>query len=91
MHTSGDQQQQQYLVDPAERGHVHSLPPDGTGAPDTGRVLTGTAVDDGVDQHLQGVLERREGGGVQIRGELLYYRLRMVSHQHGLQMDTRYS
>ena len=50
-----------YLVDPAERRHVHRLPPHNAGTADTGGVLTGSAVDDGVDQDLQGVLRGRNG------------------------------
>ena len=45
-----------YLVDSTQRGHIHGLPPDCAGTTDTGGVLPGAAVDDGVDQHLQGVL-----------------------------------
>lgn len=46
-----------YLVDSSERGHVHSLSPHCSGSTDTGGVFTGTAVNDGVHQHLQGVLK----------------------------------
>ena len=49
-----------YLVDSAERGHIHSLPPDGTGTTDTGGVLTGSTVDDGVHQNLEGVLQQED-------------------------------
>lgn len=45
-----------YLVDSAEGRHIHSLPPDGTGTADTGGVLTGSTVDDGVHQDLKGIL-----------------------------------
>lgn len=48
-----------YLVDSTERRHIHSLPPDGTSATDTGGILSGSAVDDGVDQDLEGVLGRK--------------------------------
>lgn len=48
-----------YLVDSAKRRHVHSLPPDGTSTTDTGGVLTGPAVDDGIDQDLQRILETK--------------------------------
>ena len=47
-----------YLVDSAQWGHVHSLPPHGTSATDTGGVLTGSTVDDGVHQDLEGILEK---------------------------------
>lgn len=45
-------QQPNSLVDATQWGHVNSLTSDGTGTSDTGGVLTGSAVDDGVDQHL---------------------------------------
>lgn len=45
-----------YLVDSPEGGHVHSLPPDGTCSTNTGGILTGPAVDDGIDQDLEGIL-----------------------------------
>lgn len=45
-----------YLVDSPEGGHIHSLPPDGTCTTNTGGVLTGPAVDDGIDQDLEGIL-----------------------------------
>lgn len=46
------------LVDAAERGHIDGLAADGTGGTDTGGVFTGTAVDDGVNSDLDGVLVR---------------------------------
>ena len=49
------------LVDAPKRGDINGLTTDGTGATDTGGVLTGAGVDDGVHQHLQGVLKREEG------------------------------
>lgn len=50
-----------YLVDTAQGGNVHSLSTDCTSAADTGRVLAGSRVNDGVNQDLQGVLlEDRE-------------------------------
>lgn len=45
-----------YLVDSTEGGHIHGLPPDGTSTTDTSGVLTGSAVDDGIHQDLEGVL-----------------------------------
>ena len=45
------------LVHTPQGGHIDGLATDGTGTTDTGGVLTGSGVDDGVDQHLQGVLE----------------------------------
>lgn len=45
-----------YLVDPAEWGHIHSLSPDRSSSADTGGVFTWAAVNDGVHQNLQGVL-----------------------------------
>lgn len=45
-----------YLVDSTEGRHIHSLPPDGTGTTDTGGVLTGSTVDDGIHQDLEGIL-----------------------------------
>lgn len=43
-------------VDAAQRGHIHRLQANHTGRSDTGRVLTGTAVLDGINQNLDGVL-----------------------------------
>lgn len=45
-----------HLVDSAEGRHIYSLPPDGTSTTDTGGVLTGSTVDDGIHQDLKGVL-----------------------------------
>ena len=42
------------LVDPAERGDIDGLATDGTLGADTGGVLTGTSVDDGVNENLGG-------------------------------------
>ena len=50
-----------YLVDPAQRGHVHSLSPDCTGTTDTSGVLTRSTVDDGVHQNLKRVLQEKGG------------------------------
>ena len=44
------------LVDTAEGRDIDGLATDGTGGTNTGGVLTGTAVDDGVDGDLDGVL-----------------------------------
>lgn len=44
------------LVDTAERRDIDSLSSDGTGGTDSGGVLTGTAVDNGVNGDLDGVL-----------------------------------
>uniref|UniRef100_A0AAY5EFM0 Uncharacterized protein n=1 Tax=Electrophorus electricus TaxID=8005 RepID=A0AAY5EFM0_ELEEL len=49
-----------HLVDPAKRGHIHSLSPYCTSTADTGRVLTGATVDDGIHQHLQWVLASQQ-------------------------------
>lgn len=46
-----------YLVDSTEGRHIDSLPPDGTCTTNTGGILTGPAVDDGIDQDLEGILE----------------------------------
>src|SRR6266566_8917823 len=53
-------QQGNRLVDPAERGHVDSLSSDGAGRSDSGGVLTGTAVDNGINGDLDGVLVGHE-------------------------------
>lgn len=58
-------QQPDGLVDAAQRGHIHGLATHGSGAADTGGVLTGARVDDGLDQDLQGVLETRRKTGFQ--------------------------
>lgn len=52
--TSGEQGNG--LVDTAERRDIDSLSADGTGGTDSGGVLTGTAVDNGVNGDLDGVL-----------------------------------
>lgn len=48
------------LVDPSEGGDIDSLSSDGTGGTNSGRVFTGTAVDDGVNSDLDGVLVGHE-------------------------------
>jgi hypothetical protein len=48
--------QVQSLVHATEGGHVHSLSAHNTGGTDAGGVLTGTSVDDGINQDLDGVL-----------------------------------
>lgn len=53
-------QQGDGLVDAAEGRHVDGLAPDGAGGADTGGVLAGSAVDDGVDGDLDGVLVGHE-------------------------------
>ena len=54
--TGTDGQESNGLVDTAEGRDIDSLATDGTGGTNTGGVLTGTAVDDGVDGDLDGVL-----------------------------------
>lgn len=44
------------LVHSAEGGHIHSLSSNNTSRADSGGVLTGAAVDDGINVHLNGVL-----------------------------------
>lgn len=53
-------EQRNRLVDAAQRRHIDGLATDGTLRTDTRRVLTGTGVDDGVDEDLDGVLVREE-------------------------------
>lgn len=48
------------LVDSSERGHIDSLSSDGTLGTNSGRVLSGTGVDDSVDKNLDGVLVGEE-------------------------------
>lgn len=48
------------VVDPTEGGHVDSLTTDDTGATDAGGILTGTGVDDGINDDLDGVLVGEE-------------------------------
>lgn len=57
-----------HLVDAAQRGHIHGLPPHRAGAADARRVLAGAAVDDGVHQDLQGVLRggKKKKKGIKI-------------------------
>ena len=51
--TSTGAEQPDSLVDSTQRRDVDSLPPDCSLSTDTGRVLTGTRVDDGIDQNLK--------------------------------------
>ena len=44
------------LVDTAERGDIDGLTTDGTGGTNTCAVFAGSAVDDGIDRDLDGVL-----------------------------------
>lgn len=48
------------LVDAAEGRDIDGLATDGTGGTDTGGVFAGTAVDDGIDGDLDGVLVGHE-------------------------------
>ena len=41
------------LVDPAKGGHIDGLTTNGTLRSNTGGILSGSSVDDGVDQNLQ--------------------------------------
>ena len=54
--TGTDSQEGDGLVDAAEGRDIDGLATDGTGGTDTGGVFTGTAVDDGVNGDLEGVL-----------------------------------
>lgn len=54
--TGTDGQEGDGLVDTAEGRDIDGLATDGTGGTDTGAVFAGTAVDDGVDGDLDGVL-----------------------------------
>jgi hypothetical protein len=54
--TGTDGEESNGLVDTAERGDIDGLTTDGTGGTDTGAVFAGTAVDDGIDGDLNGVL-----------------------------------
>ena len=54
--TGTDGQEGDGLVDAAEGRDIDGLATDGTGGTDTGGVFTGTAVDDGIDGDLDGVL-----------------------------------
>merc|ERR1740128_970424 len=49
-------QQPDSLVDPPEGRDIDGLTPNGSLTSDTGGVLTGSGVDDGIDQDLEGVL-----------------------------------
>ena len=48
-----------YLVDSPEGADIDGLTPDGTGTSNTGGVLTRSGVDDGINQNLNGVLEKK--------------------------------
>merc|ERR1712112_466182 len=54
--TGASAQQPDGLVDPPEWRHIDSLPPDSTSTTNTGGVLTGPRVNDGIHQNLEGVL-----------------------------------
>jgi hypothetical protein len=56
--TSGEERDS--LVDSAEGRDINGLSSDGTGGTNSGRVFAGTAVDDGVDSDLDGVLVGHE-------------------------------
>ena len=49
-----------YLVDPSERRHVHGLSSDSSSTANTGGVLAGAGVDDGVHHHLERVLSGQQ-------------------------------
>ena len=50
----------QYLVDSSQRRHIDSLSPDGTSTSDTGGVLAGSRVDDGLDEDLERIVSGQE-------------------------------
>lgn len=58
--TGSDADQVDGLVHTTDRGHIHGLSSDDTGASDTGGILTGTTVLDGIGEHLNRVLTRQE-------------------------------
>merc|ERR1740123_2460312 len=57
---SSSAEQPDCLVDPPKGRHINSLTPDSSGSSDTGRVLAGTRVDDGVHNNLERVLSSHE-------------------------------
>merc|ERR1740123_1510992 len=57
---SSSAEQPDRLVNPPKRRHINSLTPDRSRSSDTGRVLAGTRVDDGVHNNLEGVLASEE-------------------------------
>ena len=50
-------QQPDGLVHTSQRGHINGLTSHRTSTTDSGGVLTGSTVDDGIHQHLEGILE----------------------------------
>jgi hypothetical protein len=54
--TGTDGEEGDGLVDTAERRDIDGLATDGTGGTDTGGVFAGSAVDDGINDNLDGVL-----------------------------------
>lgn len=50
--TYADGKEGDSLVDPAERRHIDGLATDGTLRTDTGRVFTGTSVNNSVNENL---------------------------------------
>jgi hypothetical protein len=56
--TGSGAQKPDSLVDTTKRRHVNSLTTDGTSTTNPGRVLAGSGVNDGVNQHLQRVLKK---------------------------------
>lgn len=65
-HADGDQSDS--LVDPSKRRHIDGLTTDGTLRTDTGRVLTWTSVDNGVDEDLSPMPEQRQLPRSELRG-----------------------
>lgn len=56
LQTYTDGQEGDSLVDAAEGGDIDGLATDGTSGTDTGGIFTGTGVDDGINENLDGVL-----------------------------------
>jgi hypothetical protein len=54
--TGTDCEESDGLVDTAERGDIDGLTTDGTSRSDTGGIFAGSAVDNGIDRNLDGVL-----------------------------------
>lgn len=86
METYTDGDESDSLVDATKRRNINGLTTDGTLGTDTGRVFTGTSVDDGVNENLDGVLvgeevDNFESVGDDSDGHLLLTVVATVHHE----------
>lgn len=84
--TYTDSDESDSLVNATKRRNINGLTTDGTLGTDTGRVFTGTSVDDGVNENLDRVLvgeevDNFEGVGDDSDGHLLLTVVATVHHE----------